>query len=117
MSAPTATPSLKFTPSSVFADTSAHDQALISFLRNRIAEVSVHGCQAERKALAGAAAALDEFEEKAPRRAHMAHDDVFLAQIDTLRWVLHCTAGTWSRHPDFSPAFRPTTPVTLETQA
>lgn len=84
------------------------DRALGGFLRQRIADVGLHGCGAERKALAGVAQALQEFEEKCERLAGMAPDDYFTAQIDTLRWVLQCVAsGTFSSHPEFLAGFRP----------
>ncbi|MFF3358828.1 tryptophan synthase subunit alpha [Streptomyces sp. NPDC002917] len=99
----------------------ARDQALCAFLRKRIAEADACGSSAEQKALAGAGKVLTEFEEKHPQVPHMAHDDFFVAQIDTLRWVLRCiAAGAFSAHPEFQPAFLPSAPVpahSLEAQS
>ncbi|WP_331718355.1 tryptophan synthase subunit alpha [Streptomyces sp. NBC_00624] len=98
--------------SSTAATLPTGDQALCAFLRKRIAEAGAYGCSAEQKALSGAEQVLDEFEERHPRLPQMAHDDVFVAQIVTLRWVLRCIAArTYSNHPEFQPAFRPSIPV------
>lgn len=84
------------------------DQPLTVFLRQRIEGVGLHGCGAERKALAGVLDILNEFEAKHDRAAGMDPDDYFTAQIDTLRWVLQCVASaTFSSHPEFLAAFRP----------
>lgn len=82
-------------------NTTATDAALAAFLRARIAEVDIHGCGAERKALAGVHAVLSEFEEKHDRVTDFPSDDYFVGQIDALRWVLQCVvAATFSGHPD-----------------
>ncbi|MGW7362945.1 hypothetical protein ACWGI8_05815 [Streptomyces sp. NPDC054841] len=93
------------------------DQALCGFLRKRIAEADACGCPAEQKAFAGVADVLTEFEEKHPRVAQMGHDDFFVAQIDTLRWVLPCIAAeAFSAHADFKPIFRPYAPIPAHSQ-
>ncbi|WP_329453497.1 tryptophan synthase subunit alpha [Streptomyces sp. NBC_01724] len=97
--------------SSIVTTLPAKDQALCAFLRKRIAEADAYGSPAEQKALAGAGKVLTEFEEKHPQVPHLAHDDFFVAQIDTLRWVLRCiAAGAFSAHPEFQPAFLPSSP-------
>ncbi|MDQ1013106.1 hypothetical protein QFZ82_007591 [Streptomyces sp. V4I23] len=59
-------------------NTPAKDAALAAFLRARIAEVDIHGCGAERKALTGIRAVLSEFEEKHDRVADFPSDDYFV---------------------------------------
>jgi tryptophan synthase alpha chain len=106
------------TPQASFTVATPGDQALCAFLRTRISEAGAYGCSAEQKALAGAEQVLDAFEEKHPRLTQMAHDDVFVAQIATLRWVLRCIAArTFSKHPEFQPAFLPSAPVPAHLEA
>lgn len=88
--------------------TPATDAALAAFLRARIAEADVHGCGAERKALAGILAPLAEFEEKHDRVTDFPSDDYFVGQIDTLRWMLQCVAAAaFSAHPDIAAVLKP----------
>ncbi|MFF8902497.1 hypothetical protein ACF082_34060 [Streptomyces lydicus] len=95
------------------------DRALAQFLRDRLTDVETTGCAAERRALAGLREVLVEFEEKHPLAARMPADDFFVAQIDTLRWVLRCTAtSAFLQHPDFQSDFyvAPTMPTSSESR-
>lgn len=103
----------QFTVAEASTELAARDRALAQFLSQRLAEVEMHGCGAEWKALAGTRDVLTEFQDKYSRVAQMADYDFFVAQIDTMRWVLCCTATrAFSSHPEFSPAYRPADPDT-----
>ncbi|MEU1277803.1 hypothetical protein [Streptomyces sp. NPDC005805] len=88
--------------------TPATDRALAAFLRARVAEASTSGCSAERKALAGVRAVLDEFEDKHLSAHESPIDDYVVGQIDALRWALQCVAAAaFSHHPALPGVLRP----------
>jgi hypothetical protein len=81
-------------------DVARTDRALCAFLQARITELDKHACSAERKALAGVAEVLRQFEENCGRVDSLEPTGYFLGQMDALRWVLQRVAQTsFSAHP------------------
>ncbi|MGW9436760.1 hypothetical protein [Streptomyces sp. NPDC055607] len=85
------------------------DRALVSFLKEWIAEQAKSAREVEEGLLAGVARVLAEFGEKFehPHRDDDRHG-FFAGQLQALAWSLRCTAfAAFSTHPDFRQDFRP----------